>query len=42
MELYRTIKAIGPANSAKVKAAQTAIRDLRATALHVPLRKGKS
>ena len=35
VELYRTITALRSGEFTEVKAAQTAIRDLRATALHV-------
>ena len=35
MELYRTISALRAGEFTEVRSAQTAIRDLRATALHV-------
>lgn len=41
IELYRTITAIRAGEFAEVKAAQSAIRDLRATALHVLDERGK-
>ncbi|MDM7931185.1 hypothetical protein [Tabrizicola sp.] len=40
-ELYRTITAIRSGEFSEVKAAQAAIRDLRATALHVLDERGK-
>jgi len=41
VELYRTITALRAGEFAEVKAAQVAIRDLRATALHVLDERGK-
>ena len=41
MELYRTIEAIRAGEFSEVKAAQTAIRDLRATAIQVLEERGK-
>jgi hypothetical protein len=41
VELYRTITAIRTGEFTEVKAAQAAIRDLRATALHVLDERGK-
>ena len=41
MELYRTITALRAGEFSEVKSAQTAIRDLRATALQVLEERGK-
>ncbi len=41
VELYRVIEAIRAGEMAEIKAAQVAIRDLRATALHVLDERGK-
>jgi hypothetical protein len=41
MELYRTINAIRAGEFTEVRAAQTAIRDLRATAIQVLEERGK-
>ncbi len=41
MELYRTITAVRAGEFSEVKSAQTAIRDLRATALQVLEERGK-
>jgi hypothetical protein len=41
MELYRTITAVRAGEFTEVKSAQTAIRDLRATALQVLEERGK-
>jgi hypothetical protein len=41
VELYRVIEALRAGEMAEIKAAQAAIRDLRATALHVLDERGK-